>query len=382
MLLGGGAFGQSLLPVSGPGGFGAAPGNFIDVYGGTGVTSARVGVFYGGGQLHVDDFIAEGRATILQSDFATFVHHRKADLRDAYFSGVLGMGTQGMEFLTLGVATNLGITTRFKQYTDPGNYPKPPLPPERWYRGVLGIYGLGNEESGLITLNNKNRYWAVDLCARLPILAAFDLLGGYKFVSIKSTIDPLSFDIPPGTGGLGFATYPGLPGQQGWIPTWRYSADTSATSFDMYQKITWHGPFIGLCMANVSGYGFDWFFDTRLYPWLFGKYTFTWNGDWFEAPGDSAPAIYGSQATEFSGNRRWGVDLDFRCRRPWRDLFAVQFEARYSYAWMSGSCVEYQTLGNIYGGGFLAGNYAQNTPEHLNIRQQLWMVGGNLEIGF
>ncbi len=355
--------------------WGAIYNNYWDFLGKLGVTSARVGIFYGWGNIRVDDSVGFGQHKgPLQSDFAAFHNYRKADLKDGYLSGVFGIGMPNMEFLTFGMETNFRSLTSFKQYTEAGNFPVAGLPPARWYRGALGVLVLGNEESGLITLDNRNKYWAFDLCGRVPIFPAWDLLLGYKWSWIKSNIDPLSATVAPGGGGGGFATYPVLPGQAGWRPAWRETAPT-ATAFEMFQQITWHGPFIGVRMSNDVGYGFDWFLDTRLYPWLFGEYTFTWSGAFL----DPTPSIHGAQSTVFTGDRRFAIDVDFRCRTLWRNLITFQLETRYSYASMSGSCVEYQTEGDIY---FPNGNYAQDTPETLSIRQQFWTVGGSLELAF
>src|SRR5271157_4237456 len=163
MLFGGMAFCQSPLPLSRFGQFEATSNDYFEFFKGIGVTSARVGIFYGWGDIHVDDFVALGQNNILlYEDFSSFVYHRKTDLKDAYFSGGVGIGRPEMEFLTVSVETNLGSTTRFKQYTDAENLSIP-------YRAALGVLALGNNEAGLITLNNRNRYWAFDLCGRLPI---------------------------------------------------------------------------------------------------------------------------------------------------------------------------------------------------------------------
>jgi hypothetical protein len=345
---------------------GAVSNNFYDFFKGIGLTSARFGIFYGWGDIHVDDHVALGQnSVLLYQDFSSFDHHRKTDLKDAYFSGVLGIGAPEMEFLSFGVETNLGSITRFKQFTDPENFGAP-------YGAAVVIVGLYNNQAGFIPLNNKNRYWAFDLCGRLPIFSAFDLLAGYKWLQIKSNIDPYSAGNPPDS-------FPVLPGLGGWSSNWADLYLTSGIAFDMHQKIMWHGPFIGLRMSNIIGYGFEWFFDTRLYPRLFGKYTFSWNAAYLDPNLNFTPGIWGSQFTNMTDNNRWGVDVDFRCRSLWKNLVTIELEARYSYAWMSGSCLEYQTEGNIEGFG---PGFAQNTPETLSIRQQLLIVGGSLEIGF
>jgi hypothetical protein len=123
-----------------------------------------------------------------------------------------------------------------------------------------------------------------------------------------------------------------------------------------------------------------------VYPWLFGNYQFSWNGAYLDPFANFTPEIWGSQYSDISGTDRWGVDVDFRCRSYLRRFFTTQLEARYSYASMSGSTLENQQYGNVYG-PFIpaywgAANYSQKTPETLNIRQQLWMIGGSLEIGF
>ncbi len=359
--------------------------DYWDFLGSIGVTSARVGLFYGGGWIQVEDAVAFGQHVgLLQSDFGGFVHHRKADLKDWYISGILGVGLPAMEFLTFAVETNRRLPTKFTQYTDAGNFPVSTLPPNRWYRGALGVLVLGNNEAGFINLDNRNKYWAFDICGKIPILSVLDLLLGYKWSRIKSDIDPLSASIPPGAGGGGFASYPVLPGQQGWRPAWRDTL-TSATEFNMSQKITWHGAFVGLRMSNTFGPDFGCFFDARLYPYLFGHYEFSWDGAYLDPFANFTPGIWGSQYSSVSGGQRWALDLDFRCRNRWRDFFIIELEARYSYASMSGSCPEYQTAGNAYGAFgpyWLNANYSQATPETLSIYQKMWMFGGSLEIAF
>ena len=87
MLLCGTAFGQGLLPFAGMGQSGATSNNYFEFFSGIGVTGARAGFFYGWGDIRVEDVVALGQNNILLwQDFASFVHHRKADLRDAYFS--------------------------------------------------------------------------------------------------------------------------------------------------------------------------------------------------------------------------------------------------------------------------------------------------------
>jgi hypothetical protein len=372
MVCGGSASCRGLIPLSGLGQFDATAYNYVDVLKGIGLTSLRVGIFYGRGDIRVEDVVALGRNNILLfQDFSSFVHHRKTDMKDAYVSGVIGIGFPKMEFLTFGLETNLGTSTRFKQYTDAANLSVP-------YRAALGVLALNNDEAGSITLNNKNRYWAFDACGKLPAFPGVDILAGYKWVWITSKIDPYSADSPANA-------HPVFPGQAGWTPSWA-TAQTSGTSFDMHQNIAWNGPFMGLRLSETSGYGFEWFLDTRLYPWLFGNYKFSWNGAYLDPFANFTPGIYGSQSTNISGTNRWGAEVDFRCRRSLRSAGTIEFEARYSYAAMSGSCLEYQTLGNVYGSSsspyWGAANYAQNTPESLSIRQQLWTVGGSLEMAF
>ena len=367
------AFGQSLLPLSGFGQFGATSNSFFEFLSGIGLTSARFGIFYGLGDIRVEDVVALGQNNILlYEDFSSFVHHRKADLKDTYFSAVIGIGTPERECLTFGVETNVGASTRFKQYTDAANLSIP-------YRAALGVLALGNNDAGLITLNNKNRYWAFDLCGKLPLFAAFDLLAGYKWLQIKSNIAPYSSDTPPNA-------FPVLPGQEGWTPGWADTTDISRTTFEMSQKFSWHGPFIGVRVSNSPGYGFQWFFDTRFYPWIFGNYQFSWSGAYLDPFANFTPGIWGTQYSNISGWNRWGVDVDFRCRSNLSRLFAIELEARYQYATMSGSTLEFQQLGNVYGpfnpAYWGAANYSQQTFETLNIKQQLWMFGGSLEIGF
>jgi hypothetical protein len=244
MLFSGMAFGQGLLPISGFGQFGAISNNFFELFSGLGVTSARVGLFYGSGDIRVEDIVALGQNNILlYQDFSSFVHHRKADLRDAYFSGVIGIGTAERECLTFSVETNLGASTRFRQYTDAANLAIP-------YRAALGVLALGNNGVGLITLNNKNRYLVFDICGALPLFSAFDALAGYKWLSIKSNISPYSADTPPNA-------FPVFPGQEGWTPAWADTTDVSRTRFEMSQKFIWHGPFVGVRVSNSPGYGFQ-----------------------------------------------------------------------------------------------------------------------------
>jgi hypothetical protein len=373
MLFCGTALGQSPLPLSGFGQFGATSNNFFEFLGGIGVTSARVGFFYGSGDIRVEDVVALGQNNILlYQDFASFVHHRRADLKDTYFSAVIGIGAPERECLTFGVQTNIGASTRFKQYTDAANLAIP-------YRAALGVLALGNNEAGLINLNNKNRYLAFDICASLPLFAAFDVLAGYKWLQIKSNIAPYSSDTPPNA-------FPVFPGQEGWTPAWADADLTSATRFEMSQKFNWHGPFIGVRMSNSLGYGFQWFFDTRVYPWLFGNYQFSWSGAYLDPFLNFSPGVWGTQYSNISGTNRWGADVDFRCRSYLVRTFTIELEGRYSYASMSGSTLEFQQLSNAYGPSIPAywgaGNYSQQTPETLNVRQQLWMFGGSLEIGF
>ncbi len=205
LVAGGTAFCQNLLPSFGFGKFGAVSNNYFEFLRGIGLTSARVGMFYGWGNIRVEDTVGLGQHNILHhQDFSSFVHNRKTDLRDAYLSGVIGIGTPQTEFLTFGVEANVGSCTRFKQYTDAANL-------SILYRAALGVLALGNNEVGLISLNDRNRYWAFDLCGKLPILSSLDLLVGYKWLWIKSVIDPYSADTPPNL-------FPVFPGQVGWTP--------------------------------------------------------------------------------------------------------------------------------------------------------------------
>jgi hypothetical protein len=373
MLLCGTAFGQGLLPFAGMGQSGATSNNYFEFFQGIGVTGARAGFFYGWGDIRVEDVVALGQNNILLwQDFASFVHHRKADLRDAYFSAAIGIGTPETECLTVRMDTNIGATTQFKQYTDAANLSIP-------YRSAFAILALGNNEAGFISLNNRNRFWALDVCARIPYFAAFDFLAGYKWLWIKNNIDPYSSDTPANQ-------FPVFPGQAGWTPAWADALLVSTTKFEMVQKFSWHGPFIGIRMSNTPGYGFQWFFDTRVYPWLFGSYQFAWNGAYLDPFANFEPGIWGAQYSDIGGTERWGVDVDFRIRSSLRRLLTLELEGRYQYASMSGSTLEFQQTGNVYGpfapAYWGAGNYSQNTPETLNIRQQVWMIGGNLEIGF
>ncbi len=153
-LFSGMAFCQSLLPFSGLGQFGAASNNYSEFFNGIGVIGARGGFSYGWGDIRVEDVVALGKNNILlYQDFSSFVHHRKADLRDAYFSAAIGIGVPETEYLTIRMDTNIGATTRFDQHTDAANLSIP-------YRAALGVLALRNDQAGFITLNNRNRYWS------------------------------------------------------------------------------------------------------------------------------------------------------------------------------------------------------------------------------
>jgi hypothetical protein len=363
--------------IIGPNGFASynpfneAPQSLLEFLSGIGLTSVRAGVFYGSGEIRVDHLIGEAtrRSVLVWADFGNFTHHRKVKLTDTYFLGRVGIGSRGLELLTLTWQTNLGRISKFTQFTD-ADYSALP------YRSAFDILVLKRGESGLIELDTRNKYNAFALCGRLPILGVLDILAGYKYSRIKSNIDPYSSPLNP-------APPSHLPGLSGWIPDWVDSDLTSVTGFQMNQRLTWHGAFVGAGI-NWDNYGFRLSFDTRLYPWLFGKYQFEWGGQYLDPFLSFAPGIFGSQLTTIKGHERWAVEFELRCRGAIQKRLALEVLAQFQHLSMRHGSLEYQSTGNVYGATIPsywgAGNYDQLSPEGVNVRQQLWMVGANLEM--
>ncbi len=370
---------QSLPWPLGSGGFSSAgsvsPG-FREVLYGLGFTSAKAGIYWGFGDIFVDEQIAQGgeQVDLLWKDFSTFHNYRRSSLKDNYVSAVIGLGYPGREYLTLGYETNFARMSQFRQYTEAGSVGQPV--PE--YRGALGTLTLPDGQAGLILLDSKNYFQAFDIMAKLPAFRWIDLLAGYKFMRVTSSIDPFSENTPANA-------WPVFPGQAGWTPAWADNVLTSVTQSGMAQKLTWHGPFLGASM-RINGFGWVSALDARVYPYLFGKYEFFWNGVYLDPDSNFTPGIWGSQTTSISGRQRSAVELEFRSRYALGNRWAIQLQGRYMFASMAGSKPASQTLGNVYGpfnpSYWGAANYTQFTPETVSVKQQLSLLGGSMEFTF
>ncbi len=163
-----------------------------------GVGRAAVGVFYGGGSLRVTHTIEAGpnfaAAIPGEPDFDYFSHTRETPLRDGYLQFELGLAGQGFEFIQFRYQTNFARPNQFAQWTDPGVQP---LFERRFAVGAA--LGLPNNQEGIIYLDNRNRIWSCDLTGRIPGFWGVDFLFEYKWMFIRSDLEPL-FQIlrPPG----------------------------------------------------------------------------------------------------------------------------------------------------------------------------------------
>jgi len=332
-----------------------------------GVGRAAVGVFYGGGSLRVTNTVEPGPNFVAGipgiPDFDTFTHTRETTLRDGYLQFVLGLASSGFEFIQFRYQTNFARPNQFKQWTDAGVNAFF----ERRF-AVGAVLGLPNNQEGIIYLDNRNRIWSSDLTGRIPGFWGVDLLFEYKWMSIRSDLDPYSKSFGPLERSI-------LDPNVGWVNNFR-NAVPFTTGFTMSQNFKWNGPFFGLSLRTpFLGWTGGGFLEIVGSPWLFGRYQF----DWGAAYEDGFFFVHGSQSTSVSGWDRIGIEVRGGISCPLFGRAMLDLRGNYTYIRLRDSNIEIQAMQN----NFLASpGYTQGAPEYVTATQQLWQVGCDLNFPF
>ncbi|MBI4961964.1 MAG: hypothetical protein HY913_01675 [Desulfomonile tiedjei] len=343
----------------------------------------RAGISYGGGSFNISHNVNQGeRGTLVYVDFEFFNHTKKTDLKDGYFNFGGSLKCDQFDFLTVDVQTNFGRTNRFNQFTEAVSGYIPPGSASVYGRYALGVLWLGDGSEGDIYLDSRNRFWKGELVGHIPLLTGWEFLFAYKWTRVKTDIQPASQNYAPGEWG-GFQGY----AIRGWENGWTDLVFNSNTSFTMSQLVLWHGPYIGIGLANnADSLSTKYYFSIMASPCLFGKYDFDWKALYTDGQG---MYIAGSQLTNVTGWRRFGVDLRGGFDMNLSQALVLGANASYSYAYMNGSNPEVQELSNngyiVDPGNFfywLAGNYTQLTNGTVTLRQHFWTVGTNLALTF
>ena len=332
-----------------------------------GLGRTAIGIFYGGGSLRVTHTIEAGpnNAAAIPGipDFDYFSHTRQTPLKDGYVALELALAGQGFEFIQFRYQTNFGSRTQFTQWTDPGFQPNTP----RRY-AVGATLGLPNNEEGIIYLDNKNRIWSCDLTGRIPGFWGVDFLFEYKWMFMRSDLDPYSRSYAPGERSA-------LSPNVGWVNNFRNSVPFT-TGFSMSQDFKWHGPFFGLSLRTpFPGWLGGGYLEFVGSPWLFGRYEFGWAG----AYEDGFFFVRGSQLTNVAGWDRIGLEVRGGISCPLFGRLSLDLRGKYTFIRLRDSDLEYQTMQN----NFLANQgYVQGAPEYVTATQQFWQVGGDVNFPF
>ena len=330
---------------------------------------ACLGVFAGGGAFTVAHSVEAGPNHVAAlpgiPDFDAFSHMRKTPLTDAFVSLETALTAEGVALLNVRFETNIGRVTQFRQWTEPGV--QQPFGFNSRY-AVGSVLRLPNNLEGIIFLDNRNRMWTWDVTGRIPGFRGVDILLEYKWSSITSSLDPYSSDNPI----LGSHT---LAPNVGWRNNWT-NAVPSTTSFNMAQSFKWNGPFVGLSWRMpASVWAAGGFLDVVASPCVFGKYEF----DWGAAYDDGFFFVRGWQGTQISGWNRIGLEARGGITFSLFQSLALDVKGKYTYIRLRDSGTEDQSMSN----NFLATQaYVQGAQESLTLTEELWQIGGSLNLLF
>gem|GEM_PF-2161146 len=332
----------------------------------------KAGIFWGGGQMRVDHNILPGPAAedlfnagATQPAFGGFEHRRDTDLRDTFLSAQWGVRWGNVDLATLGVYTNIGKITQFKQRTSEA----PINPLQNMGRPTLAVLRLPGDTEGVITLDNRNRIFNWDLTFAVPVLNGVQFLAGYQYGYIRSGLDPYS-----ATSSGGFQ---GLPGITNWQNYWSLAGTVNTTGFTMTQRLWFSGIFIG---ARLAGGGPEslpaqWYVEGRIIPYAFGSYQFEWDG-YYLAGGFF---VNGRQTTSATGLKRYALEVKGGTQIDLVNKLFLNIWAKYLYVQMNGSTPEVQEFDRNFG---TVRDFSQEANQSVTMKVNFWGVGGDLVLPF
>ncbi len=346
-------------------------------------TDFSAGFFWGGGTMYVDHKIGAGPApdsiyglSTGGPAFAAFEQRRSTDLKDTYVALQGGLRYGDRVEATLYYDTNIGKQTQFKQTTPASSGQGSNFGggrPQSLGRIDLAVLFLPDNTEGIINLDNTNRIWNTDLCLAFSALARVQVLAGWKYSSLRSSIDPYSATIP-GITPL-FQTLPGITNFQNFFVRF---GGPSTTGFAISQQMWYGGPYIGLRFGGngpQSGAGTGWYLEAKVAPWLAGRYGFYWAGA-FNAPG---AFLNGQQTTNATGLRRYALEVKGGGKVDVARRFALDVWAKYLYVNMNGSTPEVQSeQSNI----LVQKSLSQEAHQTVNMNVNFWGIGGDLVLPF
>jgi hypothetical protein len=338
----------------------------------------KAGLFYGGGYIRVDHNIAAGSGQFdTQTEFDGFSHRRDTRLEDTYVALQWSLQAGNSEILVLNFETNIGRTTQFKQTTSPGTGLGSAV---TGGRAALATLFLPDNMEGVITLDNRNRFWNWDILGMIPVLPGVDFLIGYKYTRITSSLDPYSAAVPSDPANI-FIFLPGLAGWQNNFGILTVSGAPSTDAFTMNQTFRYQGLLIGARLKN-TGLGFPqvgaWHVDFLCAPYLLGGYEFTWDGIQIE-PGGAF--VKGSQKTNATGLKRYYLEVRGAAQFPLWNSLNVDVTAKWAYLSMKGSVPDVQ-FANTNVNASPPDTISQSVGQTIQMSEYFWGIGGDLVLAF
>ena len=331
----------------------------------------KAGIFWGIGRMSVVRDVAPGPASVAVlagggngPAFAGFKNRSETSLNDTFLAVEWGCRWSDKLFGTISLDTNIGRQTQFTQtssaspgQTDIGGNP------------ALGVLFLPDNTKGVITLDDNKRIWNLEPCVALRVMPKLELLGGWKFSWISSSLDPYSAGVPANT-------FRQLPNITNWRNFWANSVP-SATSFKVSQRLWLTGPSLG--MRLTSGIPqiprVQWHVEGKVVPYAWGNYKFDWKGSYADSQGYSL----GGQQTTNTGLHGYILEAKGGTQIKLIGRLSLDVWAKYAYLSMKGSGPETQSFqSNFTPVPALSQEAHQSTAINMNS----WGLGANLVLGF
>lgn len=313
----------------------------------------KAGIFWGDGKMSVSRDIAQGAASDpwIGTVFPGFNHRSDTSLDDTFVAVEWGFRWGDRLVGTTSFDTNIGQETEYKQTS---------IGTGRNNMGILSLPG----DSGIITLHNENRILNLDQSFALRLMPSLQLLAGWKYSEINSSLSPYSTANPIN----GSRT---LPGQVGWQNYWSNTIP-STTSFSMDQRFWWTGPFLGIRLTKGTPQKLpgQWHVEGKAAPYVWGNYKFRWNASYK----DSFSFMNGQETTDM-GLHGYFLEVKGGMQIKLAGNLFLDVWSKYSYLHMEGSGREVQSEQNNW---TAVRAIAQASAQSISLKENFWGAGANL----
>ncbi len=332
----------------------------------------KAGIFWGGGLMSVDRIVAPGPAPVsvlagggLGPAFPGFRNRTDTSLNDPFLAVEGGFRWGDMLVATTSVDTNIRLQNQFTQTSSATsgqtNFAGNP---------TLGVLFLPDNTKGVITLDERNTMWDLDQCFAFSVAPKLQLLFGWKYGSINSSLAPYSAQVPSNS-------FINLPGITGWQNFWTNTTVPSTTGFTMAQGLWWSGPFLGMRFTDGAPRKLpgQWYVEGKVVPYAFGSYEFEWNGSYRDSLGY---VLNGQQSTHL-GVHGFLPEVKSGTKIKLAGSLFLDVWAKYVYLNMHGSGAEEQSFQSNFTSVPALSQVAYQT---IAVNSNFWGVGADLVLPF